>query len=108
MKINSSLIYLSILVISELIAQFFLKKQTEILDNNNYLLLGIIFYIIVAIYFHKVLKTGKKLGILNSLFNALSTIGVIIIGYLAFGEKINHNQLLGIILISIGIVLIES
>lgn len=60
MKINSSLIYLSILVISELIAQFFLKKQTEILDSNNYLLLGIIFYIIIAIYFHKVLKTGKN------------------------------------------------
>ena len=108
MIIDISLIYLLILVISELIAQFFLKKQTEILDTNNYLLLGIIFYIIVAIYFHKVLKTGKKLGILNSLFNALSTIGVVIIGYLAFGEKLTLNQILGIILITVGVVLVES
>jgi hypothetical protein len=50
----------------------------------------------------------KKLGIINSLVGGLGIIFVILIGRLFFNEKITHNEYIGIFLIILGILIIQT
>lgn len=90
------------IILAETGAQFFLQKQITS-DKNHFLILGVILYSIVGLGYYGILTYGKKLAIANSLFNAGSEIMVALLGFAIFGQKLSYTQILGLILVIVGI-----
>jgi drug/metabolite transporter (DMT)-like permease len=99
------LVIISTLIIAS--AQFFIKKGANLAGNtlisyvNLWIILGIIIYVLATILF----VIGLKFGNLSTLYPilGLSYIWVILISYFIFKEFITTLDLLGIILIIIGV-----
>lgn len=99
------LVYLLLIIsIIECTAWFFLKKN-YLTNNKTYLLLYLMLYMIIPFFLIKTLKY-EGIGVVNMLWNIISTIVVILIGYYVFSERINHLQYLGIGLGFLSIILI--
>jgi uncharacterized membrane protein len=98
MIFNQSLVLPLIgLIFSETFSQFALEKMITT-NNFIYLLLGCIGYVVVALLYFLVLKSGQKLAIANVIWNIGSSISVFIIGTFYFKQKISFKQLIGIAL----------
>ena len=108
------IIILISLITLESLAQWFLKKSITVIpanvnpvninpvNLNNYAIFGIILYSIVGYIYRLLLLNGVKLSIANIIWNAGTTITILLIGNLYFGEKLTPYQLFGCILIIIG------
>jgi multidrug transporter EmrE-like cation transporter len=90
----------------ESIAWFFLKKH-YLTKRVDYLSLYIALYISIPYFLIKTLKY-EGIGIVNLLWNILSTIAVLLIGYFIFNEKINNYQTIGVGLGLISVILLCS
>lgn len=97
---------LLLLVLVELIGEYFLYNSSKT-KNMNYLYLGIASYIMVAYIFYMVLKNRNSLVISNILWQGLNIIMVSLFSYLILKEKLLTRQIIGIILIFIGLLLVE-
>ncbi len=67
-----------------------------------YLAAGIVVYGLVAYIYNLILSSGVKLALANSVWNALSEILVAIVGWLLFGQTLTKKQILGIIIVIVG------
>lgn len=101
---------LTVLIISiilvEIISQYLLEKS--ITGDNTLLYLGMLFYALVGYIYYLILKSGEKLAIANSIWNASSTIGVAIVGYFIFKQKLSFIQVMGLLLTLVGVYLISD
>ena len=96
------IIVLFVIVGFETIAQYFLQKRVKI-PNNIYLILGALFYIGVALGYYLILKRGVKMAVSDALFNAGSQLTIGLIGFFIFGQKLTYKQIIGIVMILIGV-----
>ena len=88
---------------TEALAQYFIQKNSDTKGNTPiYLVGGIIVYGLVAYIYNLILSSGMKLALANSVWNALSEILVAIVGWLLFGQKLTKKQILGIVIVIIG------
>jgi len=94
------------IIISETSAQYFLQQRVNS-DNNLYLVLGIIFYALVAGLYYGILQRGQKLAIANSLWNAGTEITVALLGLFIFKQSLSIKQLIGIVFTILGINLLR-
>lgn len=81
-------------------------KMYSVTRQNKYLYTSMFCYLLIPLFLYKLLQIGKGIGIVNVIWNILSTIYGFMIGVLLFSENINSMQILGSILGVIGITLI--
>lgn len=96
----------SLLTIVETFGLYCVKKYT--MENRiSYILLGIFCYSLMAILLVYALR-GEKMVDINVYWNWLSTISALIIGYFLFGEKSSGINIIGVIVVVIGLYLIKK
>lgn len=100
------IIFVAAMAIIEIIALISLKKYSE---NKNifFFIMGIIMYALICVIIVHTF-TFSKMSVVNSLWNGLSLIFILMIGYIVFKDKINSNEIMAIILIMIAIYLISK
>lgn len=100
------ILLLLLIIATETGAQFLLQKMTQT-NKTIFLIGGILLYAAVGAIYYTILTRGKKLAVANSFWNAGTEITVALIGFAFFGQKLSHEQILGLILILIGVNLID-
>lgn len=81
-------------------------KQLSYLSGSYILPLTMLIYSLQPLLFFKSMLF-QGMGIINALWNAVSSIIIALIGCLVFGEKISFTKWIGIALCSVGIMLIQ-
>lgn len=89
--------YTLALAFSETIAMTSLTKYTKSY-NIYHLLTGIILYGIVIPYMIIISLNFSGIGTVNLLWNIITTVSMIIIGYCLFNEKVNHLHIVSLLL----------
>lgn len=84
-----------------------LLKLKSLLILNNFLILPVtmIIYSMQPLLFYTALSS-QGMAIINSMWNAISTVIIALIGFLVFSEKISVRNRIGIALCASGILLI--
>jgi multidrug transporter EmrE-like cation transporter len=82
-------------------------KQSETPGMAHWFLVGLLFYLLVAIFLRTSFsETG--IGLMNTLWSALSVPTSILVGYLWFNEKLTSVQLLAAGLATVAAVLVSG
>ena len=107
MKLKVILI-LFLLILIESGAEIFLTHSANNSSNNSlFLLLGIISYILVAIFFYYMIKIQGDLAVVNTIWQGVNIVVISLFSVLFFKEKLSKFQMFGILLTIIGIVLVN-
>ena len=102
---------LVVLIISEIIAETFLKKaskkKTGILMNwSRSLGLGVLSYILVAVLFYLFLKEySGSFSLANIIWQVANILIVTLMSKFIFGDKVNWIQWIGFVFLVIGFIL---
>tara|TARA_Y100001970_G_C14246097_1_gene868351 strand:- start:1461 stop:1778 length:318 start_codon:yes stop_codon:yes gene_type:complete len=103
---NVHLLFLLLLIIAtETGAQYFLQKMTKT-KKHIFLIVGILLYAAVGGIYYTILNHGKKLAIANSFWNAGTEITVAILGFALFGQTLTKEQIVGLVLVIVGVQLL--
>ena len=89
--------YTIALALSETIAMTALTKYTKSY-NTYYLIAGIVLYGIVIPYMIISSLNYNGIGTVNLLWNIITTVSMIVIGYYMFNEKVNHLHIVSLLL----------
>ena len=100
----SLIILITTIILVEIFSQYLIEKSIK--GDNTLLYLGILFYALVGYIYYLILKSGEKLAVANSIWNAMSTVGIAIVGYFIFKQKLNFVQVIGLLLTIVGVYLI--
>ena len=97
--------YLLSIILTEVLSQYLLKRSV---DKNSKLSLtgGLLGYMIVAYIYYLMLKSGEELSLANILWNTGTNIFVVIMSVLLFGEHLNIQTIIGIVVSLIGVALL--
>ncbi len=93
-----------LIVIFESVGQYHIKKS-KINNSMIFLIIGFLSYGVVCILLKKCYDFNG-MGITNFVWSVLSIVSVLMIGVLAFNEKITKTDIIGIFLSIIGLYLI--
>lgn len=104
--LNNLLVIVILISLLECVAQGCLKHYF-ISTNVSYLfLISVICYIVVCLLLVKSYRF-RGMGIVNCIWSGISILFILVIGIFFFNESINMNDIIGIILIIIGIFFIQ-
>ena len=103
---NKFLLFVSLVALFDL-AGSMLAKMWVIKSQPTYLIGTVLSFAATGFFFAKSLKF-KELAIANIIWIALSIVIVAIAGYFLFNEKLSLIQILGMLIIIIGIVLVNA
>lgn len=90
-----------LIILFEAIAQYHVKKSYAT-DSYHFLLVGIVAYAVVCLLLRKCYNFNG-MGITNFIWSILSIITIMLIGMFAFGEELTKNDLIGLVLCSVGL-----
>jgi multidrug transporter EmrE-like cation transporter len=93
------------IVICEAIAQYHIKLYNEI-PEKYYYLMGLGFYGII-VYLLNEAYNKTTIGTVKVLWAGMSSITILLIGRLFFGEKIETNEWVGMMLILLGVAITQ-
>jgi multidrug transporter EmrE-like cation transporter len=97
------------LVIFEIIAQYFLQRAIKVKKRwykNHLLLLGMFAQILMTFLYFLILKSGYSLAIANTLIDGGGALGIVLLGYFVFNQKLTPMQLLAVIITMVGVLLL--
>lgn len=97
---------LTLLLLFELIGGYLLKTASSIKSIRLYG--GIISYSIVAYLFYLFLKNSKNIAISNIYWQIGNVFLITLLSVLILKEKLTKKQIIGLLIITLGIYLIES
>lgn len=100
------LLILALLLFFEIIGGYLLKTANNIQSIKLYG--GILSYAIVAYLFYLFLKKSKNIAISNIYWQIGNVFLMTLLSVLVLKEKLTKKQLLGLLIVSIGIYTIES
>jgi len=100
-------LYFVIVVIAEIIAIYLLTEWSKN-EKLYYIILGVLFYILVAVFFALLMKdvSGNKLAIINAIWQVVGLIAITLVGIILFKEKLHYLQWVGIGLTVVALVLL--
>lgn len=102
---NSSLFVILIAIVTiEAAAQYFAKKS-YVSKEQKYLFYAFVLYGTTAILLYKSYRYSS-MGLVNVMWNGLSTVTIILVGMYFFDERLNKYDYIGIVLTLVGIYLI--
>jgi uncharacterized membrane protein len=93
-----------LIVLLESLALYSVKKAS--VDQKNYLYISIVCYGLIPIFIYLILRKGNMVSTTNITWNILSTLYGLFIGLVLFSEHIGNLQMYGIVLGTLGLVLI--
>ena len=93
------------IVICEAIAQYHIKLYNEI-PEKYYYLMGLGFYGII-VYLLNVAYNKTTMGTAKVLWAGMSSITILLVGRLFFGEKVETNEWVGMMLILLGVAITQ-
>ena len=99
------ILYLLIAIFFEVMATSMLKFSDGF-DNKQFMALSILGYGISFYFLSIVLKT-MPIGIAYAIWSGFGIVAITIIGFAVFGQKLEPAELVGIILIVIGVIIIH-
>jgi multidrug transporter EmrE-like cation transporter len=95
----SMFLYTSLLAGAETISMTALTKYSKNKDKNTlYLLLGVFIYGAIIPFLIIILLNVHGIGTVNFLWNIITTVSMIIIGYYAFGDAVSHLHFISLFL----------
>jgi len=94
-----------VIVLSECVAQYFIRKYTEV-PLIVYFIMGVLFYTVVAWMLHKSYQQAP-MGLANTLWSGFSIIAILTVGALAFGDKIELHEWIGMTIILVGVAITQ-
>jgi multidrug transporter EmrE-like cation transporter len=98
------LIYVSFIIIFESLAQNSFKTCYANGDTTDFAL-GVIFYGVVGYFLIKMYEY-ETMGIVNIIWSSLSIVSIMLIGHYFWGEKLTVNDIIGSIMVFIGLIFI--
>ena len=106
--IKTTYVYVAIMILSEILSQYFLQKGSSgnISFKNTNLLLGLTIGVFINVFYFLILKSGYSLAIANTLFDGGGALGIVILGYLVFKQKLSYKQLFAVIVTMIGVLML--
>lgn len=99
-------IIIFIITIIEMLGLWNLKKYS-LTDNIIFYLFAIITFSVFAYMLSKLMKI-ERIGIINHVWNIMSSIMAFLIGYVFYKEKLNYYEFLGVVLSLFGMLLIYN
>lgn len=76
------------------------------LKHKRDLFIGLVLYVIVGTIYYFMLRNGSKMAIANALWNAGTSVGVALVGWIMFGQKLQWPfEISGLALIVVGVFL---
>ena len=94
--------WLTLLLFAELVADTYVKKAAL---GTCALIWPAVLYGLIGLLFVQCNRTTENLGMMNMLWNVFSTLNVLLLGAMLFGEKINPREWFGIALTLAGLML---
>ena len=97
------------LIAFEIASQFFLQKAIKIKQKwykNHFLLLGVFGQVLMALIYFAVLRSGFSLAIANTLIDGGGSLGIVLLGYYVFKQKLNPMQLLSVFITMVGVIML--
>ncbi len=98
-------IIIASIVVSESIAQYYIKLYQEI-PSKYYYLMGLGFYGMIVYLLNKSYE-HTTMGTVKILWAGLSCLSILLIGKFFFGEKVEANEWIGMSLILLGIAITQ-
>jgi drug/metabolite transporter (DMT)-like permease len=102
-------LFISLMVIFEIISQYFIQKSVDVPTTwykNTNLWLGLFGQLIMSSLYYLVLKSGYSLAIANTLIDGGGALGIILLGYFIFKQKISRKQIIAILITMIGVIML--
>lgn len=104
MKIAPVFIIILMISLSECLGQSCLKKLFKEPSKTHLFLVAVVFYALVC-YLLVLSYQYKGMGIVNVLWSGMSVLLMVSVGLLFYKEELSSNEISGIILIIIGMIL---
>ncbi len=107
--ISKGSMLISTMIAFEIISQYFLQKGVSIKKSvfkNKFLYLGLLGQLLMSLIYFFVLKSGYSLAIANTLIDGGGALGIVLLGYFIFKQKISLIQSIGVALTIIGVVIL--
>lgn len=98
-------IIIASIVLSETVAQYYIKQYHEI-PSKYYYLMGLGFYGMVVYLLNKSYDY-TTMGTAQVLWSGLSCLSILLVGRFFFGEKVEANEWIGMSLILLGIAITQ-
>ena len=98
-------IIIASIVLSETVAQYYIKQYHEI-PSKYYYLMGLGFYGLVVYLLNKSYDY-TTMGTTQVLWSGLSCLSILLVGRFFFGEKVEANEWIGMSLILLGIAITQ-
>lgn len=100
-NLNFFLFLIFLIIIFEGIAQYHVRKSKDS-DFYYYFLVGVLAYSVVCVLLRKCYDFDE-IGMTNFIWSILSIITIMLIGIIAFNERLTQNDIIGIFLATIGL-----
>ena len=97
-------IFIVLIVISEAVAQNYIKKSS-LNGNLNYLLISTFFYFWICVMLYR-LYGRNNMGSTFAIWSVTSTISIYVLGFLLYDEVMTPNDIIGFALCTLGLYLI--
>ena len=94
------------LVLTEVVAEICLKKWS-MSNNNVYIIIGVVFYGLIAVILGNTLKIYQNLTLVNTLWHVGNIIIIGIANAIIFKSKLSYYQIGGIVLAIISTILMS-
>ena len=106
---NQTKLLASLMVICEIATQFFLQKgvNKKISIKNINLVIGLLIGFFINVFYFMMLNLGVDLAVANTLIDGGGAVGIVLLGFLVFKQKITVKQMVGILLTIFGVILIS-
>lgn len=82
-------------------------KNSDSPGMAHWFFIGLLFYLLVAIFLRASFAT-TGIGLMNTVWSALSVPSAVLVGYIWFGEKLTTSQLIAAGLATAAVVLVSS
>lgn len=106
-RMNDKIIFLLMIIILTFldVYVFYLLKNYQSTNKISYYLIAVVIYAIIAYLLSRTFAFSN-VAVINAIWNAMSVIFVFILGLVVFKQSINSKDIIGIVLIVIGIIVI--
>lgn len=95
------------LIAAESGAQYFLQKAVKA-PRGIHLAAGAALYVLVALLYFYLLRTGDPMALANSVWNAGTEVSIALVGWFFFKQKLGARQFAGIAIIMLGMHLLGA
>ena len=98
-----------LMIVCEILAQFFLQKgvNKKMSIKNINMVIGLAIGFFINVFYFMMLNLGVDLAVANTLIDGGGAIGIVLLGFLIFKQKITAKQMVGILLTIFGVILIS-